>query len=408
MEQKDNPPIEYVSPRRKKFMDKKMPRKFFLALVFVAIAGVGYIGGMAHGQVIDSIRGALGKESDLDVSSLQETYRALVNNFDGEIDQQKLIDGANRGMVDALGDQHTSFMSGTEAEEFNNNLSGDIGGGIGVEVGVRNDQPTVLRVLRDNPAEKAGVQVGDVFVAVNDESVIGKTVQDVVSKVRGESGTTVKVTFYRAGSEVDVSITRENVNNPSVYGSVEDGIGIMTVLRFDGETGSLARSLAQEFKDANVKSVVLDLRGNGGGYVSAAKELASVWLNDKIIVVEKTGGRVVEEVRSGNNAMLEGIPTVVLVNQSSASASEIIAGAFRGHDVAQIVGEVTFGKGSVQRLVSLSNNATLKVTVARWYTPSGLNISDKGISPDVKIERTAEDVNANRDPQLDKAKALLK
>jgi len=181
----------------------------------------------------------------------------------------------------------------------------------------------------------------------------------------------------------------------------------MTITRFDDQTGQLARQAAQSFKSQNVKSVILDLRGNGGGYLTAAQDVAGLWLDNKVVVTEKNNGKVVDELKSGTNPILVGIPTVVLVNGSSASASEIVAGALQDHGAAKLVGEKTFGKGSVQKLITLPEGAQLKVTIARWYTPNGKNISKQGIAVDKEAKLTTEDINANRDPQLDAAKALL-
>jgi carboxyl-terminal processing protease len=378
-----------------------------MVLAFVFIAGIGYLAGTFNGQVSGGVNTLLGR-SKLDLSSVQSTYNAVQDNFDGTIDEAKLIEGANRGLVDALGDQYTTYMNRKESTEFDDSLSGNIGGGIGVELSLRNNLPTVVRVLRDNPAEKAGITVNDVVVAVNGETTENQSTNDIVTKIRGESGTTVKVSVNRDGEVKEFTLTREQVNNPSVYGSVVDGVGILTVSRFDGETGKLARKLATDFKAAGVKGVVLDLRGNGGGYVTAAQDVGGIWLDGKVVVTEKRAGKVTEELKTGTNSILNGVPTVVLINASSASASEIVAGALRDHKAATLMGEKSFGKGSVQKLVNLSEGTMLKVTVARWYTPNGLNISEKGITPDTAIERTVEDLNANRDPQLDAAKASFK
>ncbi len=397
---------EYIRKTRQSAGESRVPGPI-LILAFFVVAGIGYVAGAFNGQMSGGMNTLLGKHQ-LDLSSVQATYNAVQDNFDGNIDQAKLVEGANRGLVDALGDQYTVYMNQKESTEFDDSLSGNIGGGIGVEVSLRNNLPTVVRVLRDNPAEKAGVSVNDVLVAVNGESTEGKTTSEIVSKIRGESGTTVKLSVLREGETKDFTLTREVVNNPSVYGSVVDGVGVMTVSRFDGETGSLARKLATEFKSAGVKGVVLDLRGNGGGYVTAAQDVSGIWLDKKVVVTEKRAGKVTEELKAGGNPILNGVPTVVLINSSSASASEIVAGALRDHKAATLIGEKSFGKGSVQKLVNLSEGSMLKVTVARWYTPSGLNISEKGITPDTTVERTVDDANANRDPQLDAAKASFK
>lgn len=383
---------------------KRRPVQTILVVVGIMLSlGVAYVAGMLAGGGFSSTFAKLTGQEELDVSSVQETYFALRNNFDGELDTQKLIEGANRGLVEAAGDAYTVYMNAEEATAFDNSLTGAIGGGIGVEVGIRSDVPTILRVLEDNPAQKAGIIPGDVIAAVNGEDTLTASLDDVVTRIRGEEGTTVKLTLIRGGEVQEVSITRETVTNPSVYGEVRDGVGRMIVSRFDDDTGSLARALARDFVEQNVAGVVLDLRGNGGGYVTAAQALAGVWLNNKVVVTERTGTKVVEELKTGSNPLLEGVPTVVLVNESSASASEIVAGALHDYGVATLIGTTTFGKGSVQKLVNVSDGAVLKVTIARWYTPNGHNISEKGITPDITVERTTEDINNSRDPQLEAA-----
>ena len=393
------------SPRRTK-PQKRIPTTVMI-LAFIFVAGIGYVaGGINSGALSGNINSLLGK-GDIDLTSVQETYRALESNFDGDLDKQKLIEGANKGLVDAAGDQYTVFMNKEESTSFDDALSGNIGGGIGIEVGMRNNVPTVVRVLQDNPAEKAGVMINDVIAKVNGESTEGKTLTEVTTSIRGDVGTTVKLAVIRNGENKEFNITREQVNNPSAYGEVKDGVGVLTITRFDDETGSLARAVAADFKNTGVKGVVLDLRGKGGGYVTAAQAVAGIWLDKQLVTTERTHGKVTEELKSTGTPILNGIKTVVLVNGSSASASEIVAGALHDHKAATLMGEKTFGKGSVQKLMNLSNGATLKVTIARWYTPAGVNISEKGIVPDTTVVRSADDINASRDPQLDAARKAI-
>ena len=395
-------PQRVESSRRMSPKQSRPVSTSLIVIAFIFVAGIGYVAGMFNGQFSGGFSSLFQKQS-IDLSSVQETYRTVLENFDGKVDDAALIEGANKGLVSALGDEYTVYMNEKEASEFDDSLSGNIGGGVGMEVGLRAGVPTAVRILRDNPAEEAGVQAGDVIVAVNDDEVQGKSVNDIVTQIRGDVGTTVKLTVLRDGNTKDFTITRAQVTNPSVYGSVQNGVGVMTMTRFDNDTGRLARSLASEFKAANVKGVVLDLRGNGGGFVTAAQDVAGIWLSDKVVVVEKSSGKVVEELKTGKSPILEGVKTVVLVNESSASASEIVAGALRDHKAATLVGETTFGKGSVQKLLDLPSGSMLKVTVARWYTPGGVNISEMGIKPDREVLRSSDDVNANRDPQLDAA-----
>ena len=391
-------------PRRRLAPNEKRVPTIVMILAFLFVAGIGYVAGVANNAFTANLRTLVGGK-ELDLSLVQETYDELQSNFDGDLDEQALVEGASKGLVEAAGDRYTVFMNSKESNSFDDALTGNIGGGVGIEIAMRGDSdiPTVVRVLLDNPAEKAGVAADDSFIEINGESTEDMTLNDVVEKIRGEEGTTVKLTVIRGGVEKEFNITRQQVNNPSAYGEVKDGVGILTITRFDDNTGSLARTVAKDFKKQGVKGVVLDLRGNGGGYVTAAQAVAGIWLDNKLVTTERSGGKVTDELKSTGNPILNGVKTVVLVNESSASASEIVAGALRDHKVATIMGETSFGKGSVQKLVNLSGGATLKVTIARWYTPSGATISEKGITPDITIDRSPEDIDAGRDPQLNAA-----
>ena len=379
-------------------------------LVSVALTAlVAFIAGTRSDQLYAAVAPMFGIKASadtLDTAVLQQAFRELKANYDGSLDAGKLTDGAARGMVAAAGDRYTVFMDKEEAEQFNKDLRGEISG-IGCEIGVRGDRATVLRVLADSPAQAAGVKVGDIFVSVNGEAVEGLDAATVASKVRGEKGTTVKLVMQRGEEQKEFTITRAQVTDASVRWSIDNGIGTITMSRFDDDTGRLATQAATEFKAQGVKGVVLDLRGNGGGYLSAAVDVAGIWLDNKVVVTEKANGKVTGTEKTGSNALLGGMKTVVLVNGASASASEIVAGALQDHKAATIVGEKTFGKGTVQKVVNLLDGRLLKVTIARWYTPNGKNITKEGISPDTKVELTSEDANAGRDPQLDMAEGLF-
>ena len=387
--------------------DKVSKSTLLLSVALVAV--VAFIAGTRSDQLYAAIAPVFGIKASadtLDTAVLQQAFRELKANYDGSLDAGKLTDGAARGMVAAAGDRYTVFMDKEEAEQFNKDLRGEISG-IGCEIGVRGDRATVLRVLADSPAQAAGVKVGDIFVSVNGEAVEGLDAATVASKVRGEKGTTVKLVMQRGEEQKEFTITRAEVTDASVRWSIDNGIGTMTMSRFDDDTGRLATQAATEFKAQGVKGVVLDLRGNGGGYLSAAVDVAGIWLDNKVVVTEKANGKVTGTEKTGSNALLGGMKTVVLVNGASASASEIVAGALQDHKAATIVGEKTFGKGTVQKVVNLLDGRLLKVTIARWYTPNGKNITKEGISPDTKVELTSEDANAGRDPQLDMAEGLF-
>lgn len=379
-------------------------------LILAATAVIGFFGGMNSNRIMSVIGPVFGQKiyaGNVDLSSVEATYRALKANYDGSLSDKALIEGANKGLVAAAGDAYTLYMNSSEANAFSNDLTGNIGGGIGAEIGIRNNQVYIIRVLKGNPAEKAGLMAGDIITAVNDQSATGWTVEKAVSKIRGDVGTTVKVTVLRGADVKNFTITRDTITNPSVDSSVVGGIGILTISRFDSETASLARAAAQDFKTQGIKGVILDLRGDGGGYVDAAQDVAGLWLDNKVIVTEKTNGAVVSQLKSGSNPILAGLPTVVLVDGATASASEIVSGALQDYKVAKLVGEKTFGKGSVQKLIGLPNGAELKVTIARWYTPNGKNITKEGITPDVTATITQQNINDGVDPQMIAAKKAL-
>lgn len=345
--------------------------------------------------------------SNVDWSPLNEIYNKLAASYNGEISEAEVIEGAKKGLTEALGDKYTVYMDAEEAEEFYDDLHGNVGAGIGVEMGLRDGYVRVLRTLPDNPARKAGILAGDILYKVDGEEVYSLSTEEIAKKVRGEAGSEVTVTVVRDGEEKSFTMKREEINNVSAYVEYSGSTAIITVTRFDSDTGTMVQGFAKEFADKGVKKVILDLRGNGGGYVSAAKDLLSLWIDNDVILLQKSrqfGNS--EEKASTGKALLADIKTVVLVNGSTASASEIVAGALQDYDKATIVGEKTYGKGVVQQLYNLSGGTVLKVTTAEWYTPKDRSINGEGIEPDVEVERTYEDINAMKDPQLDKAKSL--
>ncbi|MBM3210262.1 S41 family peptidase [Candidatus Saccharibacteria bacterium] len=386
-------------------------RSFVPAMLLVAV--VAFSVGVKSDEIAVSTAQLFGNDAsvqDLETGSLQSTYDELQANYAGEMDATTLEEGAVRGMVEAVGDEYTQYMSASEAEEFNNELSGSIGGGIGAEIGQRNDNPTIIRVLDGFPAQAAGLQAGDTIVSVNDKAVLNGSVNDVVEQIRGQVGTSVEVGVRRDGSDelIEKAIVREEISTPSVESKIENNIGILTISRFDEETGNLARKAANEFRENDVQGVVLDLRGNGGGHVTAAQAVAGIWLDNETVLTERRGDKIIDTITSTGSPILQNTPTTILVNETSASASEIVAGALKEYNKATLVGQKTFGKGSVQQLIPLRDGGQLKVTIAKWYTPKGKNITKDGIEPDKRVELSAEDVNANRDPQLDAALESLR
>lgn len=343
-----------------------------------------------------------------DWSALDEIYAELSANYDGDIDKAALLEGAKKGLVKAIGDPYTAYMDAEDAKEFEASLHGDSGAGIGVEIALRENYIRVIRTLPDNPARKAGIKAGDIIYKVNDENVLGEDLDTVSSKLRGTPGTKVKVTVVRDEDEKEFELTRETINNVSAYADYDGTTAVLTVTRFDTDTGTLVQKIVEnDFKDKNIEKVILDLRNNTGGYVSAAKELLSLWIDEDIVLVQKNHGETTEVTKTNRGkAKLSSTPTVVLTNGSTASASEIVAGALKDYNKATILGETTFGKGVVQTLFDLPNGSLLKITTAHWYTPQGTSVSDGGITPDIEVELTYDDTNHNRDPQMDAAKKL--
>ena len=387
--------------------EKRQQLSWFLTLVIVAI--VSFVAGARSDALfanVASVFGARTSNKTIDLSSVQKTYQELVANYDGKLDTQKLIYGANRGLVEAAGDPHTAYMDPDETKEFDKSLSGQIGGGIGAEIGLRNNKPTIIKPLENSPAQKAGIKAGEVIVKVNDEASSDWSVEKVVSKIRGEVGTSVKLTLLSGGQTREVSVVRQNIVSPAVESEIDGEIGILKVNRFGDDTVSLARKYASEFVEKGVKKVILDLRNNPGGTVGAAQGLLGIWLDNQIAMTERRGSEIVKTLRTTGTPILGNIKTVVLINGNSASASEITAGALREYRKATLVGQKSYGKGSVQIVLGLPGGSQMKVTEARWYTPKGKNIDKTGIEPDIKVDLSSDDVNNNVDPQMDKAKSL--
>lgn len=347
---------------------------------------------------------------NLDFSSVEEVYDTLRANFDGVLTEQELLDGMKSGLVQASGDEYTVFLNKEQAEQFDSDLNGKFSG-IGAELGKENGQLIIIAPLDGYPAQKAGVRSKDVLVAINDEDTTGMSVEDAVLKIRGESGTSVKITVLRGEERLSFDITREQIVVPSVEHEVLDGnIGYLRISRFAEDTSKLAREAAEEFKAKNVNGVVLDLRDNSGGFLSSAVDVSGLWVENKVIVDqrENNGETVTETLKSGGNAPLKGIKTALLINGGSASASEIVAGALQDYDAATLIGETSFGKGSVQTLEPISNGGIVKITVARWFTPNGNNIDKEGITPDIEEKLDEKALKKEIDNQKNRALDFIK
>lgn len=388
--------------------DKKRPVGTKLGLFLVA--GLVFVAGMAVGQGDLRLASNSSSNEKIDYSSVDQLYEVLKKDYDGQLSKEEVLNGIKDGLVGATKDPYTEYLDAGEAKELNEELSGSFDG-IGAELGKSEDNYVVIVApLPNTPAERSGLKTKDVIVRVNDEDAFGWSVEKAKDKIRGPKGTIVKLTISRAGQKpFEVNITRDQIVIESVKSTIEDSIGYLKINQFTRDTAKLARAAANDFKAKGVKAVVLDLRGNPGGYLDSSVEVSSLFLEKgKVVVQQKKGKQVLGKEYSSGGDILKGLPTVVLIDGGSASASEITAGALKDNGVATLLGTKSFGKGSVQRVEKLPAGAELKVTVARWYTPAGKNIDKQGIEPDVKLENTDADVAAGRDAQKDRAYELLR
>jgi carboxyl-terminal processing protease len=318
----------------------------------------------------------------LDYSSVQKVYDSLKQNYDGKLTETQLEDGLKHGLAEATHDPYTVYFTAKEAKDFNDELNNSFSG-IGAQLGQDKDgNLEVIAPIDGLPAAKAGLKAKDIIAEINGASTSGMSVDEAVSKIRGKSGTSVKLQIIRDRSQtINLTVTRQDINLPSVKTKTLDGnIGYIQISTFAKDTTDLTQKAAQSLKDQNVKGIVLDLRDDPGGLLDAAVNVSSLWL---------PGG------------------TKVLINSGSASASEITAGALHDNKAAYLIGEKSYGKGVVQQLINFRDDSQLKVTIASWYRPDGENINHKGITPDKVIKISDTDAAAGNDTQLQAAQAYL-
>ncbi|PIZ00541.1 hypothetical protein COY62_02055 [bacterium (Candidatus Howlettbacteria) CG_4_10_14_0_8_um_filter_40_9] len=349
--------------------------------------------------------------SNVDFSIFWKTWDLVNSKYDGPIDPQKLLYGAIKGMVDSLDNPYTVFMDPDEAKQFEQELSGSISG-IGAEVGIKNNLLSVITPIKGSPAEKAGLRTGDVITKIDEEDTLNMSLNEAVMKIRGAEGTKVKLAIVRSGKEEIFEIVRAKITIESVKWEVKNGdIGYIEISRFDEDTAQKLREAKSELISKGVKGIVLDLRNNPGGFLDSSIDVSSEFLKSGVVVIEKRtdGSDEHKFSASGKGRYTDTkVPVAVLVNEGSASASEIVAGALQDHGRGALIGVKTFGKGSVQEIEDTGQGTTLRITVAHWFTPKGRSIDKEGLNPDIEVKMSDEDFNANRDPQLDKALEYIK
>jgi carboxyl-terminal processing protease len=324
----------------------------------------------------------------------------------------ELFYGAMRGLVGSLDDPYSSFFTPKVAQEFSDELSGTFQG-IGAEIGIKHEQLTVIAPLPDTPADRAGLQPRDLILAIDGQTTFDMTLDYAVSQIRGPKDSTVVLTIGRKGwtEPQDISIVRGQIVVSSVrWRTIQhegQNIGYISISNFNTDTESAFNQAVRAVLLDDPAGLVLDLRNNPGGFLDTAVKVAGEWVPNDVVLLEKFSETLTKDYVSNGLGRFDGLRTVVLVNGGSASASEIVSGALQDYDKATVVGETTYGKGSVQDYIEYEDGSALKLTVARWYTPEGRSIDKDGLEPDIWAERSFEDFNNDLDPPLDRALELL-
>lgn len=401
------------------------PRFFGVVLLVIFSFFIGYVVGNDSGLNQFGSDAVLGKYGDapagvrqaVDFDLFWEVWDILQkDHIEKPLSEQQLFYGAIKGLVDAVGDPYTEFFPPDKAAEFTEQLSG-IFEGIGAEIGIRDEQLVVIAPLPGTPAERAGIRAGDAIVTIDGIETFGMSVEDAVYKIRGTKGTTVVLGVVRKDmSEVqDISVVRDTIQVASVVSEMKSlpnedkqDIGYIRISHFNEDTSAAFRTAVQEVLSNEARALLIDLRNNPGGYLETAVDVGSYWIEEGPIVIERRPGMDAIPHNAVGAATLVNIPTVVLVNEGSASASEIVAGALQDYGLAKVVGETTFGKGSVQEFQMLPDGSALKVTVTSWFTPKGRSINEGGIVPDIEIAFDLDLAEQGIDNVLNEALLLLK
>lgn len=359
------------------------------ALICIAI---GFFAGVSISKPIGEVSSPVfektesGKQS-FTFSPFSEAWKVLHDQYIGKIDEQKLSYGAVAGMIQAAGDPYTAFSDPDATKQFKETLKGSFAG-VGAEMGVQDGMIVVIAPLEGSPSQKAGVKAGDIIVAIDGKNIAEDTsLDDAVRMIRGKKGTSVKLAVVHNGAheKTDISIVRDDIAVPSVKIEMKGNIAHISISNFNSDTADRFTEAARSAKKAGAKGIVLDVRGNPGGYLDASVDIASEFLSPGLpVVIERGNTETIH--RSMNGGTLKGLPVVVLINESSASASEILAGALQDDLDTLIIGVKSFGKGSVQDVIDLSDGSSLRVTIAKWFTPNGQSIADEGIVPTIVVK----------------------
>ncbi len=418
----------------KNFWSKQLSLIAIAVLVIGVSFFVGFSAGVHSRPAIERVT-ALdhkedGKPTKVDFSAFWKAWNILNDKFVSTATTTSDTDrvwGAIEGLAASLHDPYTVFFPPENAKIFQSEISGNFEG-VGMEIGIKNDVITVIAPLKDTPAAKAGILSGDKILKIDDTQTFGLKVDQAIKLIRGKKGTEVKLTILREGKKdpIEVKVIRDTIAIPTIdtelkhmifsqkdatpEGLGQNGVFIIKLYSFSATSPDLFREALRKFVESGTNKLILDLRGNPGGYLEAAVEMASWFLPSGSVVVSEDFGKNAPKIvyrSKGYNIFNKNLKFAILVNNGSASASEILAGALKEHGVAKLVGSTTFGKGSGQELVDITPDTSLKVTVARWLTPDGNSISEKGITPDVAVAMTVDDISKGKDPQMAAATKLL-
>lgn len=387
-------------------------------LLVVLFFGLGIYIGFNNRPEIDKIVNILGKETAVTTEADFSPFWKVWNNINekypsaSKITDQDKIYGAISGLVGSLNDPYSVFFDPDEAKMFEDDIQGSFGG-IGMEVGMKDKTITVIAPLKNTPAYKANIKSGDKILKIDDITTSEMSIEKAIKLIRGEPGTIVKLTIFREGEKEprEIKIVRDTINVPTLDTELrKDGIFVIKLYSFSANSAELFRNALKEFSLAKTDKLLLDLRGNPGGYLESAVSISSWFLEGgKTVVTEDYGNNLKPKIyrSKGYNVFSDKLKFVILIDGGSASASEILAGAMQDYKKAFLVGDKSFGKGSVQEVVKITPDTILKVTVAKWLTPNGNSISEKGLTPDYEVLFTKKDIENKVDPQLNKAVELL-
>ena len=401
-------------------MRRKILNSILLVFSILALLGSGFFLGFKFGKNTSKIINVLGvsnfnNKENIDFSIFWETWDAIHKNYlkDSEISNKERVYGAAEGLVQSLKDPYSQFFKPEDAKKFQEDVSGSFGG-IGAEIGSKNGFVVVVSPLKNSPAERAGLKSGDKILMVNGTSTEGMSVYEAVKIIRGEVGTEAKLTILREGEDKprEFKIIREIIQVPTLDYEIKDGILIVKLYSFNANAEKLFYdAVVDGFLKNKAKGLVLDLRNNPGGYLDVAVDLGGWFLKKGTLIVseesrKEDGSKQNKPYLASGNSALKDVPVVVLVNKGSASASEILAGALQVQRKIKLIGEETFGKGTVQRLIPLSDGSSLKITIAHWVLPNGQILEGNGLKPDIEIKNKEDD--STKDLQLEKALEVIK